>query len=66
MEQQQPPIEKKPKFPKILGLSIETWLIAGGVVLAIPLVNMVALPAILLIFAVVLLAYFWHLRKSYD
>ena len=49
----------------ILGFSLEMWLVAAGVVLAIPLVNMVALPVILLLFALGLLLYFWRLRKSY-
>ena len=60
--------EKKPaKISRklILGYSLETWLIVGGVVLAIPLVNMVALPIILFLFAIGLLLYFWRLRKSY-
>ena len=60
--------EKKPsKISRklILGYSVEMWLIAVGVLLAIPLVNMVALPVILLLFAIGLLLYFWRLRKSY-
>lgn len=60
--------EKKPKGISrklILGFSLEAWMIAGGVVLAIPLVNMVALPAILFLFAIGLLLYFWKLRRSY-
>lgn len=51
--------------PKLLGYSIETWLIAAGVVLAIPLLNMLALPVILVLFAPALLIYFWRLRRSY-
>ena len=60
--------EKKPSkisHKLILGYSVEMWLIAAGVLLAIPLVNMVALPVILLLFAIGLLLYFWRLRKSY-
>ena len=60
--------EKKPvRFSRklILGFSVEAWMIAGGVVLAIPLVNMVALPVILFLFAIGLMLYFWKLRRSY-
>jgi hypothetical protein len=60
--------EKQPaKIPRklILGVGIEVWLVAAGVLLAIPYVNLVALPVILLFFAGALLLYFWHLRRSY-
>ena len=68
VEQQTPAdsdVPKRKKSVTVLGVGIEVWLIGAGVLLAIPLVNMLALPVILAVFAPAILLLFWRMRRSY-
>ena len=68
VEQQLPAdsdVPKRKKSVTVMGVGLEVWLFGAGILLAIPLVNMLALPVILAIFAPAILLLFWRMRRSY-